>query len=151
MTLCFWHLHLDQLYLSAWDRDLAWVTKNHFTKDRKCRKLLRDWRYETCGYSVYSRGNDVMMNLSDEIANRTENTAEMGFLTDEHQRRHVILKVKRLQIWYRSTKSIKRQPVMAYVAQTSKRFMNKKMPSNLNSRSSKVNQLCPRSHNCIRV
>ena len=49
-----------------------------------------------------------------------------GFLSDDHDLRDIIVKVRRQEIWYRTKESEKRQPVMTYVAQISKTFMHKK-------------------------
>ena len=64
--------------------------------------------------------------ISDETARRTGNNAKLGFLTDDHHLRDTIIKVRRQEIRYRRTESVKRQPVMTYVAQISKMFMNQK-------------------------
>ena len=60
------------------------------------------------------------------MARMTENNAKMGFLTYDDDLRDTIVKVGSREIWYHTTESIKRQPVMTQVAQTSKTFMNKK-------------------------
>ena len=75
---------------------------------------------------------------------------KLGFLTDDHmtlETQSFKLDVKKFDII--SKESVKRQPVMTHVAKISKTFLDKKKPSNLCSRSYQVNQLCPRSQNCI--
>ena len=64
--------------------------------------------------------------ISDETARRTGNNAKMGFLTDDNDLRDTIVKVRCQEFWYRTTESVKRQPVMTYVTQISKTFMNEK-------------------------
>ena len=64
--------------------------------------------------------------VSDETARKTGNNAKMGFLSDDHNLKDTIVYVRRREIWYRSTPSVKRQAFMTYVAQISKTFMNKK-------------------------
>ena len=51
---------------------------------------------------------------------------KMGFLTYNDDLRDKIVKVGGREIWNRTTESVKRQPVMTQVAQTSKTFRNKK-------------------------
>ena len=63
--------------------------------------------------------------ISNETARRTGNNTKMGFLTHEHDLRDTIVKVRRREIRNRTTESVKRQPVMTYVAQISKTCMNK--------------------------
>ena len=64
--------------------------------------------------------------ISDKTTKRTGNIANMGFLTDDHDLRDTTMKERHRNILYRTTESIKRQPVMTYIAQISKTFRNKK-------------------------
>ena len=50
---------------------------------------------------------------------------KMGFIADDHDFRDTIMKVRRREILYRTTESVKRQPLMTYVAQISKTFLHK--------------------------
>ena len=59
--------------------------------------------------------------ISDETARRTGNNAKFGF-----EVRDTLMKVRRREILYRSTESVKRLPAMTYVALFSKTFMNPK-------------------------
>ena len=88
--------------------------------------------------------------ISDETASRTGSNAKMGFLTHDHDLRDTIMKVIYREIWYRTTESVRRQPVMTYVVQISKTFVNRsKLPSNFCSRCCQLNQNCPRSQDSI--
>ena len=62
--------------------------------------------------------------ISDVTAIRTGNNAKMGFLSVDHDLRDTIVKVRHREILYRTMESVKRQPVMTYVARISKTFMN---------------------------
>ena len=46
--------------------------------------------------------------ICDETARKTGNNAKTGFLTDDHDLRDTIVKVKRQEIWYHTTESVKR-------------------------------------------
>ena len=50
----------------------------------------------------------------------------MGFHSDNHDFIDTLVQVRRREIWYRTTQSVKRQRVITYVAQISKTFMNEK-------------------------
>ena len=62
----------------------------------------------------------TLSSISDKTARRTGNDAKMGFLIDDHDLRDTIVKVWRREIWYLTTESVKRQPVMTHVALISK-------------------------------
>ena len=65
--------------------------------------------------------------------------------------RVTIMKVRRREIWYRSTESVKRLPAMTYMALNSKTFMNTKCHQTCVSRYYQVNRLCPQFQNFILV
>ena len=54
--------------------------------------------------------------ISDETARRTDNNAKMDFLTDDHDLRDTLVNIRRWEMGYCTTESIKRKPVMMYVA-----------------------------------
>ena len=74
--------------------------------------------------------------LRRQLTSRTCNTAKVCFLTEDDYLRDTFLKVRRRQIWYRTMKVVKREPVMTFVTQMLKDVYKYKMPSNLSSWSS---------------
>ena len=47
--------------------------------------------------------------VSDEMARRIDDNTKMGLITDDHDLRDTIVKVRRHEIIYRATESVKRQ------------------------------------------
>ena len=75
--------------------------------------------------------------------------AKMGFLTKEHDLSDTIVKVRRREILYHSTESVKRQPVMTHEAQISKTFINQKCHLTCVQGLIKYTNVVRRSQNCI--
>ena len=55
--------------------------------------------------------------ISDETARRIGNNAKIDFVTDDLDLRDTAWKVRRRDIWYPTTESVKRQPIMTHVDQ----------------------------------
>ena len=122
VTLRFCHLHLHQVHRSWFDFGSRRITS------LKMENAKNSFKIDVISHVnlPFIQEEMTLWSISDETIRRTCNNAKMGFLTDDHDLRDKIVKVGRREIWYRTTESVKCQPVMTHVAKISKIFMNQK-------------------------